>query len=175
VHEQFFHVVAGAECQLFQGPFERHRSRPTEAGTNDLQRHGWFLVPCVWAPRSGVGATKIRSDDPLGIVGRDSPKPFSYGVFKLRDSFFGIEVALRHSEIRLVGRRDGGVFFGAVFMRVLATDVLRPAAEDASIGFGRGPNSGENAFVLDRELELQGFALVVGVGRPRFADSAAAV
>jgi hypothetical protein len=24
VQKQFFHVVAGAECQLFQGPFERH-------------------------------------------------------------------------------------------------------------------------------------------------------
>ena len=61
---------------------------------------------------------------------------------------------LQLSQIRLVSSRDCGVFFGAVFMRVFSTDILGPVAEDATIGFGRGPSGCEDAFVLDRELEL---------------------
>ena len=43
MRKDFFHVVAGAESQLLQRPFERHRPRPTEAGTNHLQRHRSLL------------------------------------------------------------------------------------------------------------------------------------
>ena len=62
--------------------------------------------------------------------------------------------AVLHSEVRLVSSRECGVFFGAVFMWVFSTDVLRPAAEYAPIRFGRRPSGGEDALVLDRELEL---------------------
>ena len=78
---------------------------------------------------------------------------------------------LCNSEIRLIGGGDGSVFFGAVFMRVFCTDLFRPFAEGAPIGFGCGPSCCEDVFVLDRELELQSLALVAGVGRPPFSDS----
>src|SRR4051794_37096336 len=76
------------------------------------------------------------------------------------------------SEIRLVSRWNCGIFFGAVFTRVFGTDVLGPVAEYAPIGFGCGPGGCEDTFVLDRELELQRLALIVGVGCPCFADAA---
>jgi hypothetical protein len=60
----------------------------------------------------------------------------------------------QRSEIRLVSSRYCGVFFGAVFMRVFGADALRPVAEYAPIGFGRRPSGCEDAFVLDRKLEL---------------------
>jgi hypothetical protein len=63
-------------------------------------------------------------------------------------------LVLQRSEIRLLSSRDCGVFFGAVFMWVFSTDILGPLAEYAPIGFGRGPSGCEDAFVLDRELEL---------------------
>jgi len=58
------------------------------------------------------------------------------------------------SEVRLVCGRDRSVFFGTVFMRIFGADIFRPAAEYASVGFGRGPSGREDAFVLDREMEL---------------------
>src|SRR5712671_1760778 len=77
------------------------------------------------------------------------------------------------SEIRLVSSWNCGIFFGAVFMRIFGADVLGPVAEYAPIGFGCGPSGCEDAFVLDRVLELQCLALIAGGGRPCFTDAAA--
>src|SRR5205807_749392 len=43
------------------------------------------------------------------------------------------------SEIRLFSSRNRSVFFGTVFVRVFGTDIFRPVAEHAPIGFGREP------------------------------------
>jgi hypothetical protein len=65
-----------------------------------------------------------------------------------------VNMLLQSSEIRFVRSGDGDIFFGIVFMRVFGTDIFRPVAEDAPIGFSSGPSCREDAFVLDRELEL---------------------
>src|SRR5580700_10583582 len=67
------------------------------------------------------------------------------------------------SEIGLACSRHLGVLLVVVFMDVLGTGEFRPIAEGAPIGHGRRPRHGENASVLDGELELQPLALIVGV------------
>jgi hypothetical protein len=57
-------------------------------------------------------------------------------------------------EVGLVRDRYRGVFLSTVFMRVFSADIFWPVAEHSPIGFGRGPNGTEGAFVLDRELKL---------------------
>jgi hypothetical protein len=62
--------------------------------------------------------------------------------------------------------RDRGVTFGVVYMRVFGADIFSaaPIVDRAPISYGRRPGRRENAFILDRELELQVFAPIVGVG-----------
>jgi hypothetical protein len=66
------------------------------------------------------------------------------------------------SEIRLVRARGRGVL-SVVFARVFGADEFRPLAHVAPIGDGGRPGHGEDAFVIDREMELQHRAPVIGV------------
>src|SRR5208337_3936323 len=67
------------------------------------------------------------------------------------------------SEIRLVRTRDGAVLSGVVFMRVFGASDLQPLAQRAPISYDRRPRHREDAFILDREFELQPLTLIVGV------------
>jgi hypothetical protein len=70
-------------------------------------------------------------------------------------------------EIRFVRGRHRGVLSG-VPLDVLGAGIFRPLGHQRSQGtpvcHRRRPWHGENAFILDRKLELQPLALVVGVG-----------
>jgi hypothetical protein len=73
----------------------------------------------------------------------------------------------RRSEVRLVRSRNLRVLFGVVFMRVFGADRFGPFAQRAQwapISYGCRPGHREDAVILDRELELQPLALVIGVG-----------
>src|ERR1700730_17409162 len=69
------------------------------------------------------------------------------------------------SKIRLVRCRNRCVLSGIVFMRVLGADDFRPITRRAQISYGGRPGHREDAIILDRELELKLFALMVGVRR----------
>src|SRR5262245_10258870 len=67
------------------------------------------------------------------------------------------------SEMRLVRVREG---CGVVVMErkaVFGADGFRPLVAVAQVDHDRGPGGGEGAGVLDRELDLQVFVLVVRV------------
>src|SRR5215831_19686687 len=73
-----------------------------------------------------------------------------------------------HSEIRLVRLRyHGGLSVG--LPRILGAYQVRPRAHGGPVRDGRRPGHGEDVFVLDREMELQHLAPVVGVEFPASA------
>src|SRR6516165_5838689 len=74
--------------------------------------------------------------------------------------------AIHCSEIRLVRSRHRGVPSGIIFVPVFGADIFRPFAQGAPISYDRRPRHSEDAFILDRKLELQSFALIVGVDSP---------
>jgi hypothetical protein len=59
-----------------------------------------------------------------------------------------------HSEIRLIRTRNRGVFPCIIFMRVFGTDKFLGFVQRAPISDSRRPGHRENAFILDRKLEL---------------------
>src|SRR6266567_4531922 len=68
------------------------------------------------------------------------------------------------SEIRFVGRRDGGVLSVIIFVPVLGADMFVPdALLSATIGDRGRPRHGEDIWVLDGKLDLQPLALVVAI------------
>src|SRR5258708_30179805 len=69
------------------------------------------------------------------------------------------------SEIRLVRCRDRG-FLSREPVGVFGANSFRPVGEAAPVSHGRGPRRREDAFVLDRELELQILAHMVRVPDP---------
>src|SRR5260370_23595718 len=79
-----------------------------------------------------------------------------------------------HSKFQLVRGRHGGVLSGVIFMRIVGADGLRPLAQRrkwALIDDARRPRHREDAYILDRELELQPLALIVGVAcKPRIGS-----
>src|SRR5438067_11853918 len=66
-------------------------------------------------------------------------------------------------EIRLRRRRYRVAFSGEMAGRGFGADHFRPFAERAPVSDPGRPGRGENAGILDRELELQPLALVVGI------------
>src|SRR5258706_14547364 len=75
------------------------------------------------------------------------------------------------SKIWLLGTRDLGLLARIIFMRVLGADEFRPCSRRAPIGHARRPRPGEDAFILDREFELQRLALVARVdAKPRVVE-----
>src|SRR5262249_51126108 len=74
------------------------------------------------------------------------------------------DTARSFSKIRLVRRRNRSVFSGVVFMGVLGADNFRPFNRRRQISHGGRPGHCEDAFILDRELELKPLAPVVWRG-----------
>ncbi len=73
---------------------------------------------------------------------------------------------IARSEIRIVRTWDSSVPSGEEIVRGVGADHFRPLAQRAKrapITYGRGPGLGEGALILDREIELQPLALIVGV------------
>ena len=66
------------------------------------------------------------------------------------------------SEVRLCSPRHRGDLAGG-FIDVFGADQVRPSAHGGPISDGRRPRHGEDAFILDREMELQHLAPVIGV------------
>src|SRR5262245_28436362 len=73
--------------------------------------------------------------------------------------------ALAGSKIRLVCMREVRALIVVECKPVLGADPFRPFAAVAQIDHDRGPGRSEGACVLDREMDLQVFVLVVGVIR----------
>src|SRR5216683_1716177 len=84
-------------------------------------------------------------------------------TFSVRPKGEGLVV---RSKIRLLCLRHRGVLPAIVFMDVFAADEVRPRAHGGPIGDGRRPGHREDAFILDRKMELQHLAPVVGVEFP---------
>src|SRR6266853_3896260 len=116
----------------------------------------------VWPPLMIFMRRQCRTEPPpyptpLAGEGRE-------GAQSLRNRAFNAPMC-RRSEIRLVRPRHRGVPSGQrQFQRVLGTDNFPPCFGAAPVGYGRRPGHGEDAFIFDRELELQVLAPVAVVG-----------
>jgi hypothetical protein len=66
-------------------------------------------------------------------------------------------------EIGLVRVRDIRVLLVIVFVNVFRTDDFPPIVEARPVSDGRGPRHSEDAFILDRDVDLQMLAPVGGV------------
>src|SRR5258708_32036948 len=70
--------------------------------------------------------------------------------------------AVRHaSEVRLLGFRDVRVLVVVVLARIFGTDRFRYLVGPRHISQGRGPGRREDAFILDRHMQLQELAAVL--------------
>jgi hypothetical protein len=97
-------------------------------------------------PRSGRCWGAARGGDDAGLTAMIRSSVSSMSSPKLATTRSTPAAGL---EIRPVRCRDRRAFFGVVFVRVFGTDILRPFAERAPIGYGCRPWHCEDAIIVN--------------------------
>src|SRR5436853_7004983 len=88
--------------------------------------------------------------------------PQSHGLAPSRvTSLARMRMARLTSEVRSIRFGDVRVFVAVIFVRILGTDAFRYLVGSRHIGQGRGPRRREDAFILDRHMQLQELAAVL--------------
>jgi hypothetical protein len=115
--------------------------------------------------RRRSGSTRLRSR--YGSLGRPAEVPSVLRAARVPAWRFRpsphCRLALRSSKIRRLGGRYRSFPSGGKEPKpVFRANLFHPCTRTGPIVYGRGPRPCEGAFILDRELDLQPFAFVIG-------------